>query len=52
MLNNCKKFGVVPKFLYFNLPFTNHIDAKAIRKMLLECDKKKNKRKKEVRKRS
>ena len=34
-LTNCKKFSVVPKFLYFNLPYTNNNDAKAFRRRLL-----------------
>ena len=29
-LLNCKTLGVVPKFLCFNLPYTNHNDSKAI----------------------
>ena len=34
-LLNCKALGVVPKFLCFNLPYTNHNDSKAIRRRLL-----------------
>ena len=29
------KLGVIPKFLFFNLPYTNNNDAKAFRKRLL-----------------
>ena len=34
-LLNCKTLGAVPKFLCFNLPYTNHNDPKAIRRRLL-----------------
>ena len=34
-LLNCKTLGAVPKFLYFNLPYPNHNDSKAIRRRLL-----------------
>ena len=34
-LLNCKTLGVVPRFLCFNLPYTNHNDSKAIRRRLL-----------------
>ena len=34
-LLNCRKLGVIPKFLFFNLPYTNNNDAKAFRKRLL-----------------
>ena len=34
-LLNCKTLGIVPKFLCFNLPDTNHNDPKAIRRRLL-----------------
>ena len=34
-LLNSNKLGVVPKFLCFNLPYTNHNDSKAIRRRLL-----------------
>ena len=34
-LLNCKTLGVVPKFLCFNLPYTNHNDSKATRRRLL-----------------
>ena len=35
-LLNCKTLGAVPKFLCFNLPYTNHNDSKAIRRRLLK----------------
>ena len=35
-LTNCRKLGVVPKFLNFNLPYTNSNDTRAIRKRLLK----------------
>ena len=35
-LLNCKTLGAVPKFLCFNLPYTNHDDPKAIRRRLLK----------------
>ena len=48
-LNNCKKFGVIPKFLYFNLPYTNNNDAKAIRRRLLRSAlRKRNKEKRSI----
>ena len=34
-LRNCKIFNVIPKFLSFNLPYTNEVDSKFIRKRLL-----------------
>ena len=34
-LRNCKIFNVIPKFLNFNLPYTNEVDSKFIRKRLL-----------------
>ena len=34
-LRNCKIFNVIPKFLSFNLPYTNKADSKFIRKRLL-----------------
>ena len=34
-LLNCKTLGVVPKFLCFSLPYSNHNDSKAIRRRLL-----------------
>ena len=34
-LRNCKIFKVIPKFLSFNLPYTNEVDSKFIRKRLL-----------------
>ena len=34
-LLNCRKLGVISKFLFFNLPYTNNSDAKAFRKRLL-----------------
>ena len=34
-LKNCQNLDIVPKFLYFRLPHTNYVDAKAIRKRLL-----------------
>ena len=34
-LCNCKIFNVIPKFLSFNLPYTNEVDSKFIRKRLL-----------------
>ena len=34
-LRNCKIFNVIPKFLSFNLPYTNEADSKFIRKRLL-----------------
>lgn len=34
-MNNCQNFNVIPKFLAFNLPHTNHVDERAIRKKLL-----------------
>ena len=34
--NNYKRLDVVPKFLTFNLPHTNRVDAKSIRKKLLK----------------
>ena len=33
---NCKTLGAVPKFLCFNVPYTNHNDSKAIRRRLLK----------------
>ena len=33
-LRNCKIFNVIPKFLIFNLPYTNEPDSKFIRKRL------------------
>ena len=35
-LTNCRKLGVVPKFLNFNLPYTNSDDTRAIPKILLK----------------
>ena len=45
-LLNCKILGVVPKFLCFNAPYTNHNDSKAIytTKIAKKCNTKKNKR--------
>ena len=34
-LLNCRKLTVIPKFLFFNLPYTNKNDAKPFRKRLL-----------------
>ena len=34
-LSNCKIFNVIPKFLSFNLPYTNEADSKFIRERLL-----------------
>ena len=34
-LFDCKTIGVVPKFLCFNLPYTNDNDSKAIQQRLL-----------------
>ena len=34
-LHNCKTFNVKPKFLSFNLPYTNEVHSKFIRKRLL-----------------
>ena len=34
-MRNCKIFNVIPKFLSFNLPYTNEVDSKFIRKRLL-----------------
>ena len=34
-LRNCKIFNVITKFLSFNLPYTNEVDSKFIRKRLL-----------------
>ena len=34
-LLNGRKLGVIPKFLFFDLPYTNNNDAKAFRKRLL-----------------
>ena len=34
-LRNCKIFKVIPKFLSFNLPYTNEVDSKFICKRLL-----------------
>ena len=34
-LTNCRKFGVIPKFLLFNHPNTNNYDIQYIRKRLL-----------------
>ena len=34
-LLNCRTLGVIPKFLFFNLPYTNKNDAKAFCKRLL-----------------
>ena len=34
-LNNCKKFGVCPKFLIFKLPNVSNKDVSSIRKRLL-----------------
>ena len=33
-LLTCKRFGVVPKFINFNLPYTNHNNERAIRRRL------------------
>ena len=33
---NCKIFNVIPKFLSFNLPYTNEIDSKFICKRLMQ----------------
>ena len=35
-LCNCKIFNVIPKFLSFNLPYTNEIDSKFICKRLMQ----------------
>ena len=35
LLRNCKILNVIPKFLSFNLPYTNEVDSKFIRKRLL-----------------
>ena len=35
-LRNCKIFNVTPKFLSINLPYTNEVDSKFIRKRLLQ----------------
>ena len=35
LLRNCKIFNVIPKFLSFNLPYTNEVDSKFICKILL-----------------
>ena len=32
----CKRFSVVPKFINFNLPYTNHNDERTIRRRLLQ----------------
>ena len=32
---HCRKLSVIPKFLFFNLPYTKNKDAKAFRKRLL-----------------
>ena len=34
-LLTCRKLSVIPKFLFFNLPYTKNKDAKAFRKRLL-----------------
>ena len=34
-LKNCLSLNVIPKFLLFHLPHTNHVDTNAIRKRLL-----------------
>ena len=34
-LLNCRKLSVIPKFLFFNLPYTNNNDAKDFHKRLL-----------------
>ena len=34
-LLNCKKLGAVPKFLSFNIPYTNHSDSRGIWQRLL-----------------
>ena len=35
-LRNYKVFNVTPKFLSINLPYTNEVDSKFIRKRLLQ----------------
>ena len=52
-LKNCKTFGVFPKFISFNLPYTNKTDTNAIRRRLLKTSitkriKEKNKLEKEL----
>ena len=34
-LSNCRTFNVIPKFLAYNLPYTNDKDSRFIRKRLL-----------------
>ena len=51
-LNHCKNFGVIPKFLYLNLPYTNNNDAKAFKKITSKCTTDKKQRKKKHQKRS
>ena len=51
-LNHCKKFGVILKFLYLNLPYTNNNDAKAFQKITSKCTTDKKQRKKKHQKRS
>ena len=34
-LSNCRTFNIIPKFLAYNLPYTNNEDSRSIRKHLL-----------------
>ena len=40
-LLNCRKLSVIPKFLFFNLPYTNNNNAKDFSKRLLRSARRK-----------